>query len=188
MAFRAVRTAAATLLLLLAVGCAPADAPDGEDGAARLPPDTVRLSARDLARLPWYGVQRLACREVEKHLKSAGYAAATDTVEISREGDSLAVDPTMVVMVRGDTIHWRSDSLVWVARFMDRSPFADGALTVRGRGVAGKSARGQARPREAVSVVRRDSAGCGRYYFFVAAYHPDRPGRVYLADPPGWEY
>lgn len=184
MAFRTARTAAVcTFFLLPVLGCGT-----GEQDRATLPPDTARLSAQDLARLPWFGVQRLPCDTVHEHLQSTGDTSVTGTVEISREGDSLVLDPPVLVARLGDTIRWRSDSLVWVARFKDRSPFEGDARTVRGTGTALKSAEAQAAPGEAVSVVADDEARCGRYYFFVAAYDPSQPDRVYVADPPGWAY
>lgn len=184
MAFRAVRTAVAvSLCLALVVGCKPA--PDGD---ATIPHDTVRLTAQELAKLPRYGVQRLDCGEVQAHLESIGQMAPTDTVEISRDADSLVITPRTVVAPRGDTLTWVSDSLVWTARFMEMSPLESGLRTLHGRGTSLAARQGQVPRGEVTSVVAGGEDACGRYYFLVAAYDPARPDTVYLADPDDWVY
>lgn len=181
MAFRAVRTVASlTLLLLLAAGCQPEPAADGD--AARLPADTVRLGPDQLARLPWYGVQHLPCDTVRRFLRSRGDTIPTDTIRIRVSRDSLEVVPSTVVVRRGDTLWWSApDSIVWTARFMDDDPYEGGpvASAMGGRGTAG-GATGR--------VISEGSETCGRYYFFVAAYHMGQPDRIHLLDPPKWVY
>lgn len=189
MAFRDVRTVAVlTVALLLPLGCDGAgERTAGTEAYDGLPDDTVTLSPEDLARLPWYGVQRLPCDTVDRYLADAGVdTATTGTIELSLDGDSLVADPHIGVAGLGDTIRIRSDSLVWVARFEEMSPFAGETRTVRGSPAAGRSAQGLSASGESLLVVADDQAACGRYYFLVAAYHPDRPGNVHLADPPTW--
>lgn len=188
MASRASRLAplAGILLLLVAAGCERQPAPDGEQ-AATIPSDTVRLPAGELAKLPRYGVQRLACDTVRSHLESIGKAAATDTIEISLDGESLVIDPETVVMRRGDTITWTGEDLIWTAHFVRRSPL-EGGRTIRG-GHGSATPEQDAAPNGAVtSVVADGEENCGRYYFFVAGYDPAQPDDVYLADPPDWIY
>lgn len=188
MAFRDVRTAAVlAVVLLLSVGCGGTTGDAGVDGDhVGLPDDTVTLSADDLARLPWYGVQRLPCDTVTRYLtRSDVDTATTDTIGLSLSGDSLVADPHIGVAGLGDTIRIRSDSLVWVVRFKEMSPFTDGALVARG-GPAMTAAKSTATAGGSALTVASDSATCGRYYYSVAAYHPRRADTVHVADPPMW--
>ena len=190
MAFRDVRTAvASSLLLALAAGCQNGDM-EGYDQTRpgpELPPDTVRLPADQLARLPWYGVQALSCDSVDRFMTEAGLdTSTTRTIRLRLVRDSLVVTPRVAVAGIGDTVQIRSDSLVWVVHFKDMSPAENGNRTIRRQGTAPEVSREQASPRGSRLVIPDDESQCGRYYFFVAAYHPDRPDRVYLADPPMW--
>lgn len=190
MAFSAVRTAvASSLLLALAAGCQSGDM-EGSDQARpapELPPDTVRLPADQLARLPWYGVQTLSCDSVDRYMTETGLdTSTTRTVRIRLVRDSLVVTPRVAVAGIGDTVRIRSDSLAWVVHFKDMSPAANGNRTIRRPRMTSAASREQASPDGSQLVIPDDESRCGRYYFFVAAYHPDRPGRVYLADPPMW--
>lgn len=189
MAFRDVRTAVVlTFALLLSVGCGGTDETPREPGAYDgLPDDTVTLSAEDLSRLPWYGVQNLPCDTVDRHLVDAGVdTATTRTIALRLDGDSLVATPHLGVAGIGDTIRIRSDSLVWVAHFQEMSPFADGRRTVRGHGTVAAASQEMAASSGARLVVADDESNCGRYYYSIAAYHPDRPDSVYTADPPMW--
>lgn len=189
MAFRDVRTAAAlTVVLLLSIGCeGPGERTGGTEAYDGLPHDTVALSADDLARLPWYGVQRLPCDTVDRYLVEAGVdTATTGTVELRLDADSLVADPHLGVAGLGDTIRIRSDSLVWVVHFKEMSPFTGGTLTVPGQVTMPAVSREQAASAGSRLVVADDESTCGRYYYSIAAYHPDRADRIYVADPPMW--
>lgn len=176
------RPLAALALVVLVAGCTTRDGNGqaGTDTVTALPDDTARLSARQLATLPRYGVQRLTCQEVGNHLRSTGDTAVTRSIEISLEGDSLVVDPTKAVVRLGDSVRWSSDSLVWVASFKEMTPFQRTSLEVRGPGP------GKSPPRAVTTVVSDDEAACGRYYYVVAAYVAGQPDRVYVSDPPTW--
>jgi len=190
MAFRDVRTAMSlSVCLLLVIGCGGTEtmSDSGPEPGDGLPNDTVTLSPEDLARLPWYGVQRLPCDTVERYLNRSGIdTATTSTIELRLSGDSLVATPHVAVAGLGDSIRIQSDSLVWVAHFKEVSPFAAGARTVRGGGTRAATSRGMAASGSYELAVGSDSVTCGRYYYSIAAYHPDRPGRVHVADPPMW--
>lgn len=189
MAFRDVRTAALlTIALLLPIGCdAPGESTRGTGAYDGLPHDTVTLSPEDLARLPWYGVQRLPCDTVDRYLADAGVdTATTRTIELRLDDDSLVAEPHLGVAGLGDTIRIRSDSLVWVTHFEEMSPFVGGTLTVRGQGMSSSVSQRTAASGGSGLVVTDVESTCGRYYYSIAAYHPDRPDAVYTADPPMW--
>lgn len=189
MAFRDVRTVAVlTVALLLPLGCdGPGERTAGTEAYDGLPDDTVTLSPEDLARLPWYGVQRLPCDTVDRYLADAGVdTATTGTIELRLDADSLVADPHLGVAGLGDTIRIRSDSLVWVAHFKEMSPFTGGTLTVPGQGSTSAVSQEMAASDGSRLVVTDDESTCGRYYYSIAAYHPDRADRVYVADPPIW--
>ena len=189
MAFRDVRTAGVlTVALLLPVGCGGTAEDTGEDeDYVGLPHDTVTLSADDLARLPWYGVQRLPCDTVTQYLTRSGIdTATTDTIRLSLSGDSLVATPHIAVAGTGDEIRIRSDSLVWVANFKEMSPFRDTTRVARGGpGMTAATETASATGGGELTVAS-DSTTCGRYYYSVAAYHPRRADTVYVADPPMW--
>lgn len=191
MAFRTVRTAAvASLVLTVAAGCAGTSdgTSGGTDTVAVLPDTTVQLSAEQLARLPLYGVRELPCDTVLEYLgidaDSAETPPQSHTVEISLEGGELVIDPEVLHAGRGDTIVWVSDGARWTAEFKEMSPLRDGRPRVPGRAGGDPSGEPAVVPR-AVSVVS-NSAACGRYFYVLAAYHPDRPGDIYISDPPIW--
>ena len=189
MAFRDVRTAVVlTVALLLAPGCGETvEDTGGDEDDVGLPHDTVTLSADDLARLPWYGVQRLPCDTVTRYLTSSGIdTATTDTIRLSLSGDSLVATPHIAVAGTGDEIRIRSDSLVWVAHFKEMSPFTGNTRVARGGPAMTAATKTATATGGGQLTVASDSATCGRYYYSVAAYHPDRPDAVYVADPPMW--
>ena len=189
MAFRDVRIAPVlTAALLLSVGCGGTVEDTGGDDDVGLPHDTVTLSADDLARLPWYGVQRLPCDTVTQYLTRSGIdTATTDTIRLSLSGDSLVATPHMAVAGTGDEIRIRSDSLVWVAHFKEMSPFRGNTLVARGGpAMAAGAEQAAAASGGSALTVASDSTTCGRYYYSVAAYHPRRADTVYVADPPVW--
>lgn len=182
MAVRRQRIVALVACALLVAGCQTSE----QETRTALPPDTATLSPEELDRLPRYGVQRVPCDTVDAYLAETDRdTATTRAVELRLDGDSLVVAPRTALAGLGDTIRIRSDSLVWVVEFLDDSPFTGGRRTVRA-GVASPQQQGSSYGGTARLVVRDDEAVCGRYYYSVAAYHPDRPGRVYLADPPTW--
>lgn len=182
MAFRAVRTAAVIAFLLLLTACGNDDGPvmDRTVSPADLS-DT--LSAHQLAELPRYGVQHLDCEDVGTHVDSTANTTETDSIEISLQGDTLMVEPRKPVASLGDTITWHADSLVWVVRYQELTPFADSAFRVRGS-YATKAA--QSARRTVRTAITADENRCGRYYFLVAAYELGQPDVVYVADPPMW--
>lgn len=167
---------AAAVPLLLRCGEQAGEPGDGADAANKQVPMEYKLSG--LRHVP------IPCDEVADHIPAEAQDL-TGPIEISldRSGDSLVVDPRVWVLARGGQLQWTSDSLIWAVAFTEgQSPVGVREEPFRGNGPATKARPVPSGP----DAVVPEDADCGRYYYLVAAHHPDTPGRIYIADPPGY--
>lgn len=177
-------SAALTVALLPLTACGP------QDGGEAPPPEATEAS-QELPPEPDYGASTMACSDVEALLEVDTQATALDgePIRITLEDGELITEPERAVVGLGEPLRWTSENLSWVVAFQGGlsplpTPTAE-EVAMPEKPAAIRGTPGTAYPQEEAAMVPDDTAGCGYYYYSVAAYDPETE-TVHVSDPPIW--
>lgn len=181
-----------TLSVALAVALLPLTACEPPNGGEASSPEATEVSQPELPPEPDYGASTMACDTVEDLLEIDDEATRLDEgqpIQISLEDGELVTDPERAVVGLGEPLQWTSENLSWVVAFqgglspLPRPAAEEVAMPEKPAAIRGTP--GTAYPQEEAALVPEDAAGCGYYYYTVAAFDPETE-TVHVSDPPIW--